>query len=293
MQIETENQIGHHSQKVSGLCSVCKRILSLTSTGVIHSHGHGSPCPGSGLAPAQTQSTSLPAAPADTLICMPSSQSNKIRLMSSTQSSTNIQSITDQEAVLNNVVRARCRVLKFVPKASRTLAAAKLSSKIDRTVDNPYNVSAWNQLLLFSYCCFGVSDLGGKRHPIRLSLDTKVNKVLSLYMVGQQPAPVLATVVKKMMKFCIDSSLALRVSSKIEEGDVHGVVLRLAVSDDMMASFNEETVAALRQLHPTRVSSSSSTEPEAARVQALTLTESDIAVAIKSFPAGSAGAWRS
>ena len=65
--------------------------------------------------------------------------------------------------------------------------------------------------------------------------------------------------------------------------------MRLAVSDDMMASFNEETVAALRQLHPTRVSSSSSTEPEVARVQALTLTESDIAVAIKSFPAGSAG----
>ena len=68
-----------------------------------------------------------------------------------------------------------------------------------------------------------------------MSLDTKVNKALSLYMVGEQPAPVLATVVKKkMMKFCIDSSLALRVSSKIEEGDVHGVVLRLAVSDDMM-----------------------------------------------------------
>ena len=157
------------------------------------------------------------------------------------------------------------------------------------------NLSVYKTHVIFCVCffvCFGVSDRGGKRHPIRLSLDTKVNKVLSLYMVGQQPAPVLATVVKKMMKFCIDSSLATRISSKIEAVDVRGVV-RLAVSDDMMASFNEETVAALRQLRPTRVSSSSSTEPEAARVQALTLTESDIAVAIKSFPAGSAGAWRS
>jgi hypothetical protein len=108
-------------------------------------------------------------------------------------------------------------VLKFVPKASRTLAAAKLSSIIDRIVNNPDNVSAWNQLLLFSYCCLGVSDRGGKRH--RLSLATKVNKALSLYMVHEQPAPVFGTIVKKkMMKFCIDSSLATRVSSKIEEG---------------------------------------------------------------------------
>ena len=176
MQIETENQIEHHSQKVSGLCSVCKRILSLTSTGVIHSHGHGSPCPGSGLAPAQTESTSSHVAPADTPMYMPSSQSNKIRPMSSTQSSSNFQSITDQEAVLNNVVRARCRVLKFVPKASRTLAAAKLSSKIDRIVDNPDNVSAWNQLLLFSYCCFGVSDHGDKSHVLPRGYHRRLRK---------------------------------------------------------------------------------------------------------------------
>jgi len=45
--------------------------------------------------------------------------------------------------------------------------------------------------------------------------------------------------------------LAARVSSKIEEGDVRGAV-RLAASNDTLASHDDDTLEALRQLHPAR-----------------------------------------
>jgi hypothetical protein len=40
------------SLKKLSICSVYSRKLSLTSAGVIHSHGHGSTCAGSGCPPA-------------------------------------------------------------------------------------------------------------------------------------------------------------------------------------------------------------------------------------------------
>ena len=57
-------------------------------------------------------------------------------------------------------------------------------------------------------------------------------------------------------------NLAMRVSSKIEEGDVRGAV-RLAVSDESLAPYDETTVVALRLLHPMRATpgATSSSQP--------------------------------
>jgi hypothetical protein len=48
-----------------------------------------------------------------------------------------------------------------------------------------------------------------------------------------------------------ESNLADPVTTKIEEGDVRGAA-RLAVSDDSLSRFTNETIDALRQLHPWR-----------------------------------------
>jgi hypothetical protein len=79
------------------------------------------------------------------------------------------------------------------------------------------------------------------------------------------------------------------VSAKIEEGDVRGAV-RLTASNDTLAAYDDDTVAALRQLHPSRTTETSDLpHPPVYNVPALTLSENDIAAAIKSFLAGSAG----
>ena len=86
-------------------------------------------------------------------------------------------------ALLDSVLEARSQVLKYIPKASRALAAGKLSTVLDRVVADPSCIDAWRQFLLFAYSCFGVSARGGKKQCS--SLATKVNKSLSDYLSDQ------------------------------------------------------------------------------------------------------------
>jgi hypothetical protein len=77
------------------------------------------------------------------------------------------------------------------------------------------------------------------------------------------------------------------------DSDVHGA-LRLAASEDKLAPFNDETIAALRAKHPHRgppqLNKSINHECEGcvSNIASLQLNESDIYEAIRSFPAGSA-----
>jgi len=80
--------------------------------------------------------------------------------------------------------------------------------------------------------------------------------------------------------------LAVRVSAKIEDGDVRGA-MRLAASDDMIATYCQETIDELVSKHlravaPPQYTATNVHEP-------LKLFEPVITAAIKGFPAGSAG----
>jgi hypothetical protein len=207
-------------------------------------------------------------------------------------SSTNSQSVTDT-LLLESVIEVRSPVLKYIPKASRSFAAGKLSVILDRIVSAPDNMEAWRQLLLFTYCCFGVRERGGKKH--RSSLATKVNKSMSDFPIVapavRQVKPINANK-KKSKLLNVISNLAARVSAKLEEGDIRGAV-RMAASNDTIAPYDDETVAALRQLHPQRaVSVNGVSQPldvNNSPVADLILSDNDIIAAITSFPTGSAG----
>jgi len=80
--------------------------------------------------------------------------------------------------------------------------------------------------------------------------------------------------------------MAARVSEMLEDGDVKGAV-RLAASDETMAPYSQDTVDSLIHKHPRDVHFPQYTASD--DVQPLQQQESDIADAIKSFPAGSAG----
>ena len=272
-------------QKKFGACSVCLRQLSLTSANVIHSHGLHGQCAGSGCAPADGSITAQPVAP--TVDAADSQQTGS-------PTSNPVIDKTAAVVLLESVMGARSPVLKYIPKASRMLAAGRLTAVLDRIVTNPDTIDAWQQLLCFTYSCFGSTERGGKRH--RSSLATKVNKSFSDYLTvtpaagHQAQPPVLTRRRKKSNSNDELQNLAARVSAKIEEGDVRGAV-RLAASNDTLAPYDDVTVAALRQLHPPRAESTTQPAPQHDVDDSLTLklTENDISAAIKTFPAGSAG----
>jgi len=80
--------------------------------------------------------------------------------------------------------------------------------------------------------------------------------------------------------------LAVRVSAKIEDGDVKGAV-QLAASDDKIATYCQGTIDELVSKHPRVVAPPQYTATNVH--EPLKLYEPVIAAAIKSFPSGSAG----
>ena len=166
-----ESQSERHKQW--GTCSVCFRKLSLTSANVIHSHGMNGQCAGSGFAPVDGSVTMRPSSD----LAVKDSTAN-----ASVIPCTVVSSESGAQALLDSVVAVQLSVLKYIPKASRVLAAEKFSTILDSIVALPDNIDAWRQLLQFTYISLGVSVRGGKRH--RSSLATKVNKLLDEYSSG-------------------------------------------------------------------------------------------------------------
>lgn len=153
-----------------GICPICFRKMSITSAGTIHKHGlPTNPCAGSGGIPVSSISSSTSSDTSSDTVSASQPQSQQ----------PNVDNDNDQDrSLLETVVQSRSQpVLKFVPKASRQLAATKLSAIINNVINDPQNIDCWKQLLLFTFRCFGASERGGKRH--RSSLASKVNKLLS------------------------------------------------------------------------------------------------------------------
>jgi len=154
------------SSRRVGQCTICHRNLCLTLAGLIYKHGRG--CAGGGCEPVpgsvrDSQSGTLSTVPA------PSS--------SSVNSEVTLP-VFETKSLFESVVEARCRVLKHIPKASRSLAAEKLASLLERLISTPDNIELWSQLLRFENSCFRVpGERGGKRHLS--SLASQVNRAIS------------------------------------------------------------------------------------------------------------------
>ena len=163
-----------------------------------------------------------------------------------------------QDEFIDTIKSERCRFLKRIPKASRILAAEKLSTILDRIITKPDDSMLWLSILRFSRACLAVpGGRGGRRHLS--SLAAKVNKALDAYLISttQILQPVLH--VRKSGPSTTDN-IAARISEKLNDGDVRGVI-RLAASDDLMAPHDENTLAALRLKHPQRRTISSEDPP--------------------------------
>jgi hypothetical protein len=291
--------------KQFGQCDVCHRLISLTSTGRLRKHGTGSGCSGYGQLPQLLSSSRnvyqqrLSKHPTGT------SQIQQQDLPANDVTSTDLfdfshsQQITASEDNISLLQSHHCRLLKRIPKASRSLAAGKLCSLLSAVNSNPDNITAWEHLLLFAKFSLYVPDgRGGQKH--QASLSNKVNQIISAY------PPVVFNKDLEHQKFVSRSNtrksavhdstkLARRISDKIEDGDVRAAI-RLASSDDCLVPINDATLNALRDQHPSRsitaASAWFSTSVSVADVNAsvpLSVTNEDVVAAIRSFPNGSAG----
>ena len=83
------------------------------------------------------------------------------------------------------------------------------------------------------------------------------------------------------------SSLAARVSSKIEDGNIKAAV-RLVCSDDTIAPENQDTLEKLTDKHPSAPTDQKIMQLDCSTTQ-YHVTEADVLKAIRSFPAGSCG----
>ena len=270
--MESSSQTSHRShEKKSGQCSVCLRVICLTSTGLIYKHGPG--CTGSSQLPIDGSiSNSQPQG------SMGSS------IPSSTEATTKPCNKSSKE-IIDLLLAKQGKVLKRIPKASRILAAERFVKVLTGVISDADSVDKWIELLLFGVVCFAVpGNRGGKKHCS--SLATKVNQVLISFPLNSE-TPNKANKPRNFKQ--TPSSLAARVSNKLEDGDIRGAI-RLAASDNTMAEETEETVFALKSKHPQQAMSyRSPPAPENNPVPQISIEESAVRAVIKSFQAGSSG----
>ena len=139
--------------------------------------------------------------------------------------------------------RPSVSILKRIPRASRDLSARKLASILDLvTTDN--TVASWDRLFHFASRCLRVPKRGGHRR----SLASHVNQMIREEVDPEVPQQIS---VKQRRRTARDplETLAIRVASKLEEGDFKGAV-RLASSEDSVAEPNDRTLQALKEKHP-------------------------------------------
>jgi hypothetical protein len=288
--------------KQFGKCDVCHRLISLTSTGRIRKHGTGSGCSGAGQLPQLLSS-------ARNVYQQRLGKSQGFSQLSQQAQSVNENDVTSTDlfdfsqqsasaANINLLQSHHIRLLKRIPKASRSVAAGKLGSLLSAVTSDPSNGTAWEHLLLFAKFSLYVPDgRAGQKHQANLS--NKVNQAISSY-----PPAVFNTDLQHQKlvsrstshKSAVHDStrLARRISDKIEDGDVRAAI-RLASSDDCLVPMNEASLSDLRVKHPPRSTSSSEwlstpvTVDDVNSSVPLLATNEDVVAAIRSFPSVSAG----
>jgi hypothetical protein len=135
--------------------------------------------------------------------------------------------------------------------------------------------------LLFGFVCLAVpGQRGGRRHSSKLA--AKLNSIISDHPANMEDVSHLQP--PQQHRRNGHSSLADRVSARLEDGDVRGAI-RLASSEDTFAQHTNSTYEQLRLLHPQRRHSDyAPPSPSASVNNILQLCEADIIAGIKSLP---------
>ena len=247
-------------------CAVCGRVLTLTKAGLVRTHGPvANRCPGSRTPPDASGDSPTP--------------TEDVQVSRLT---TQREEACSQRPLLKPWVKP----IRRIPRASREPAAKKLASVIEAVVANPASVPAWDRLLHFSSRCLWAPTRGGRRWNLARAINDQIRTESDPV---PSPSPEYPHSHRKHRKVRDPlESLAALVASKLEEGDFKGAV-RLACSEDSVASMNDSTLDALRRKHPPPHPDSQMPSPPGEPSCYPTISEEAVILAIRSFPKGSAG----
>ena len=173
------------------------------------------------------------------------------------------------------------RILRRMPCLSQPSAARKLAAIIEQVVSRN-DVPSWARLFQFPRRCLRCPQQGGRQWTLASSVSKQVSKengdpdeLYSIRSYGRPPKS------RKSME-----ALAIRVSSKLEEGDYRGAV-RLACSRATITEQSPSTIEAMNLKHPPQYSNSIIEDQPHPAPLGFTVNEELIRRAIMLFPSGS------
>ena len=211
----------------SAQCPRCSRTIKLTKDLMLHPHGPpGNRCTLSGQSPFEKVNCEA-----------------DIRVRE--------DSIESAIGIVHFMNISRRRILKLFPKTSRITVSAALRDTLNAILDSPNSKIAWLRLFVFPTLCLQAPLRAGKSH--KQSLATQVNNRITIFMQNRDIVLLKTrTKSKQSSNHQTDvEQLMKRVSEKLDEGDVKGVV-RLARSDNGILELSEEILSKLREKHPSR-----------------------------------------
>jgi len=183
-------------------------------------------------------------------------------------------------------------LIKRIPRAARPSCAALFGDLIQAIVREPHSAAKWSDLLAFGGIVLAKPRRGGKKHNITKTILSRIADWRSKGPKHSTNDGLDSTASRKpkATKYDPTKYLASAVASKLEEGNFKAAI-RLICSEDKPALDTPETLAALRLKHPPApVDRRTPCDPNSSeRFIALQVSKEEVAKAISSFPAGSAG----
>lgn len=192
----------------------------------------------------------------------------------------------DSRSLMKLLQQWRCKVIKYVPKAS-CVAFAEAQNKLMRDViNNPNDLRKWTRMLLFPLAALKAPERAGKRN--KGSLGSLINKQITRYMETDEiPSRGKTKTTSRADQKEHDSDLGKRISEKIDDGDIKGAV-RIASSDDTLAQPTEDNVKELKTKHPSKPADRRPF-PDAPPTAPLQVTADFVREMVSDFPNGSGG----
>ena len=176
------------------------------------------------------------------------------------------------------------KIVPHIPKGARQVAAFELTKRINAINANPSVLDNWRKLFTFSRECLAIS----KKNKINNL--TEHIKQLIVSSTGSLIPEKAQWCSEKRSKSDSKHTLAKQIERKINDGDVKGAV-RLASSNDSLASNDVETLQSLREKHPlsTSISTGSLNDLFLDVPPQMIVSNINTIQAIRSFSPGSSG----
>jgi len=256
--------LSQNARKDSGECSVCHAVRQLhLKDGTVHLHGSRN-SPGS-YPPAQRSTTSM-----TSLSDSVASQSQST-VTQTHQAAQSLQSKLEHPSLSGNII-------KHIPRSARPHCAAQLATTIKKIISYPEDSNTWILLLNFGEKLLLAPPRSRRKYNIANVMKTRTIEATPIVAV-HKPAS------SRLPARSDGLELSMAVRSKLEDGNIRAAV-RIICSDEKPALTNDATLDALRQRHPP-TSVDRSVVPDPSTFNAVSVTESDVIKAIRTFPAGS------